>query len=155
MNIWNSRVDYVILAGHQGYEGNERADNSAKLWSLKTPSKPEYDKTPFRNLENIIEEYYQNSIITRYKYSDITAKIILSYSPDILSKLINMLPNHNNLKYHMTRAKQWYYYEWVLRMHNRIKETLRSKMDNKLSWISPTYVWFSLKMPSNNATVVS
>ena len=66
------------VPGHKGYEGNERADHQAQLGCLKIPTYPVYNKIPFHNLENKIEEYYQKSIINRYKYSYISceAKII-------------------------------------------------------------------------------
>ena len=60
------------VPGHQGYEGNERADHLAKLGSQMIPKTPVYDKISFQNLERKIEEYYRKSIINRYKYSGIS-----------------------------------------------------------------------------------
>ena len=88
-----------------------------------------YDIIPFTSLENKIEVYYQKSIINRYVYSGISweakiltnellkatknntliiTKCITSYSPNKLATLICILSNHNNLNYHMTKAKQRY-----------------------------------------------
>ena len=73
--------------------------------------------------------YYQNSIINRYKYSDISeeaksltnallkttnhnpckiTKHIITYPSYKLGILTQILSNHNNLNYHMTRAKLRY-----------------------------------------------
>ena len=68
------------------------------------------------------EEYYQNSVINRFKYSDISskakiitnellkaanynttkiAKQIITYPDCKLAKQIIILSNHNNLNYHI------------------------------------------------------
>ena len=125
----NNNVNLNWVPGHEGYEGNERADHLAKLGSLKYPLNPIYNKKPFINYENKIDEYYQNSILNRYKYSDISeeAKIltnellktskyklknitkqIVSYPDSKLAILTKVLSNHNNLNYHMTRANLSY-----------------------------------------------
>ena len=117
------------VPGHEGYEGNERADHLAKMGSLKYPLNPKYDKIPFKNYENKIDKYYQKSIINRYKYSGISeeAKIltnellitinynlkkltkqITSYPIHKLAILTKVLSNHYNLNYHMTSANLRY-----------------------------------------------
>ena len=48
-----------------------------------------YDNIPFRSLENKIEEYYQKSILNRYKYSGISWEAKL-----ITNKLLK--PKNNN-----------------------------------------------------------
>ena len=125
----NNKVNLNWIPGHEGYEGNERADHLAKIGSLKQPANPIYDKIPFKDYENKIDKYYQNSILNRYKYSGISeeAKILTNqlltatkYKPNEIAKriilypnnkleiLIKVLSNHNNLNYHMTRTKLIY-----------------------------------------------
>ena len=125
----NNKVTLNWVPGHEGYEGNERADHLAKIGSMKSPTNPIYNKIPFKNLENKINMYYQNSIINRYKYSDISeeaksltntllkltnhnpykiTKLIITYPGYKLGILTQILSNHNSLNYHMTRAKLRY-----------------------------------------------
>ena len=66
----NMNLNWV--PGHKRYEGNERADHLAKLGLLKYPLNRIYNKIPFTNYENKIDEYYQKSILNSYKYSGIS-----------------------------------------------------------------------------------
>ena len=55
----NNNVNLIWVPGHEGYEGNGRADHLAKLGLLEYPLNPIYNKISFKNYENKIDEYYQ------------------------------------------------------------------------------------------------
>ena len=74
----NNTINLNWIPGHEGYEGNERADYLAKLGSQKHPTNPAYNKTPYKTYENKIDNYYSKSILNRFKYGNISdeAKIL-------------------------------------------------------------------------------
>ena len=58
----SNKINLNLVPGHEGYEGNERADHIAKLGSLKYPLNPTYNKIFFFNHENKIDEYILSNI---------------------------------------------------------------------------------------------